>query len=76
MPAKASPANVALGEAIRAEREAAGHTQESFGALVGLHWQRYGSIERAEHNSRVDTLVKVATGLHLSLSELFGRAGL
>jgi hypothetical protein len=34
------------------------------------------SIERAEHNSIVDTLAKVAAGLNLRLSELYRRANL
>lgn len=76
MPVRSSPANFALGRAIRSAREAAGYTQQSFAAQIGVGYRNYGSIERGEYNRTVDTLVKVAAGLGLRLSELFQRADL
>jgi transcriptional regulator with XRE-family HTH domain len=76
MAVRSSPANLALGRAIRSAREAAGCTQESFAEQIGMGYRNYGSIERGEYNRTVDTLVKVAAGLGFRLSELFSRAGL
>jgi transcriptional regulator with XRE-family HTH domain len=76
MPVRSSPANLALGRAIRSAREAAGHTQMTFADRIGVGYRNYGSIERGEYNRTVDTLAKVAAGLGVRLSELFRRAGL
>ena len=75
-PLRSSPASLALGRAIRSAREAAGYTQQSFADRIGVGYRNYGSAERGEYNRTVNTLVKVAAGLGLRLSELFARAGL
>jgi XRE family transcriptional regulator, regulator of sulfur utilization len=76
MPPKKSPANQALGEAIRAARKKAGYTQESFAAHADVDRSYYGAIERGEFNLTVDTIQKIAAGLDLSAAELFKRAKL
>jgi transcriptional regulator with XRE-family HTH domain len=76
MPAQKSAANVALGKAIRAAREEAGHTQESFAARADVDRSYYGAIERGQFNLSVDTIAKIAKGLEMTASELFERAKL
>jgi transcriptional regulator with XRE-family HTH domain len=76
MPSKKSPANQALGEAIRAARKKAGYTQESFAAHAGLDRSYYSAIERGEFNLTVDTISKITAGLSMATSELFKRARL
>lgn len=71
-----SPANQALGEAIRTVRKGLGYTQEDFAVRAGIDRSYYGSIERGEYNLTVNTLTTVASGLGVSLAELFERAGL
>ncbi len=76
MPPKRSEANQALGRAIRATREERGHTQEGFAAHAGFDRSHYGAIERGEFNPSVDTVVKLAAALGISVGALFTRAGL
>jgi DNA-binding XRE family transcriptional regulator len=74
--AKRSPANQALGRTLRSARARRGYSQETFAARAGLDRANYGAIERGEFNVTLDTIVKLAAGLQISASELFGRAGL
>ncbi len=76
MPAKKSPANQALGKAIRSAREHRGYSQEGFARKASLDRSYYGAIERGEFNVRVDTVLKIAAALELTACELFGRAKL
>jgi transcriptional regulator with XRE-family HTH domain len=76
MPPKKSAANVALGAAIRAIRQERGETQEAFAATAELDRSYYGAIERGEFNLTLDTITKIASGLGMSVVELFERAGL
>ncbi len=76
MPPKKSAANRALGEAVRAVRKQRGLTQEAFALKAGIDRSYYGAIERGEFNLTVDTLLKVAAGLGISVADLFERAGL
>jgi transcriptional regulator with XRE-family HTH domain len=76
MPSKKSAANVALGSAIRASRQELGYTQEAFAAEAGIDRSYYGAIERGEFNLTVDTVLKITSGLQMTASELFQRAGL
>jgi transcriptional regulator with XRE-family HTH domain len=76
VPAKKSPANQALGKAIRTMRKQQAYTQESFALQAGIDRSYYGAIERGEFNVTVDTIMSIAAGLHLSAAELFTRAEL
>jgi len=73
---KRSPANQALGRTVRSAREQSGYSQEAFAAHAGLDRANYGAIERGEFNVSVDTLVKIAAGLDISVGDLFRRASL
>jgi transcriptional regulator with XRE-family HTH domain len=56
---------------IRELREARGLTQESFAELAGLTYKHYQQVEAGRKSDiRLSTLVKMAGGLDLNLSEL------
>lgn len=76
MPSKKSPANRALGEAIRAARKERGYTQESFALKAGLDRSYMGAIERGEFNVTIDTLMTIARGLQMPAHEILCRARL
>lgn len=76
MPPKKSTASQKFGEATRAVRRQRGFSQESFAATAGLDRSYYGAIERGEFNVTLDTILKIATGLHTKPSELLRRARL
>jgi len=48
----------------------AGFSQESFADHCKLHRTYQGGIERGEHNLTVGTLMTIAKGLGVSMSEL------
>jgi transcriptional regulator with XRE-family HTH domain len=76
VPPKKSPANQALGNAIRAVRKQQGYTQESFALKADIDRSYYGAIERGEFNVTVDTIMTIAAGLDAPAAELFERARL
>jgi len=56
---------------IRQLREAHGLTQEAFAERAGLAYKHYQQIEAGRKNDiRLSTLIKMADGLGLKLSEL------
>lgn len=56
---------------IRALREARGLTQESFAERAGLTYKHYQQVEAGRKSDvRLSTLLKMADGLGLRLSEL------
>jgi transcriptional regulator with XRE-family HTH domain len=63
-----------LGRAIRASREEAGYSQESFARHAGLDRSYYGAVERGVFNLTFESLVKIAAGLNVGLGELCTRA--
>jgi len=54
-----------LGRAMRAARSEQGYSQQGFAAHVGLDSSYYGAIERGQFNVTLDTLLKIAEGLHM-----------
>ncbi len=76
MPTKKSPANQALGKAIRRSRTERGYTQEGFSRHSGIDRSYFASIERGEFNCTVDTVIRIALSLDLTATELFARAKL
>jgi transcriptional regulator with XRE-family HTH domain len=74
--AKKSAHNVALGEAMRSARRERVYSQEVLAGQIGLDRSYYGAIERGGFSPTADTVAKVATGLGLSLRDLFTRARL
>lgn len=59
-----------LGSRIREFRLKKGFSQESFADHCGLHRTYMGGIERGERNLTIETILAVAKGLELTLSEL------
>jgi transcriptional regulator with XRE-family HTH domain len=62
---------VRFGRTVRALRSKAGYSQESFADAIGVHRTAMGKVERGETNPQLDTIALIASGLNLSLSELF-----
>lgn len=60
-----------LGERIRRIRKQNGMSQELLGELSGLHTNYIGQVERGEKNLTVESLQKIAEGLHTPLEQLF-----
>ena len=60
----------ALGQRIRELRLEQGFSQEGFADHCGVHRTFMGTIERGESNISFSNLVKVATGLGITLSHL------
>jgi transcriptional regulator with XRE-family HTH domain len=59
-----------IGERIRKLRKERGLSQEELGWKSDLHYTHIGSIERGEKNWSIDTLVKVAGGLNVTVNDL------
>ena len=59
-----------LGETIRSERIRAGLTQEELAEKADLARNYIGNIERAEYKVTVETLVKIAKALKVSVRDL------
>ncbi len=60
----------ALGRALRELRARRGLSQETLGKRARLHRNYIGAAERGELNPTLRTLLKMADGLALPLSEL------
>lgn len=76
MPSKKSPANQALGSAMRTIRRERGYSQEAFAPRAGIERSNYGAIERGEFNVRLDTIVKIAGGFGITVGDLLHQARL
>jgi transcriptional regulator with XRE-family HTH domain len=59
-----------LGKRIRELRLKKGFSQESFADHCGLHRTYQGGIERGERNLTIQTVLTVAKGLGITMSEL------
>jgi transcriptional regulator with XRE-family HTH domain len=59
-----------LGENIKALREGRGQTQEELAGKCDLHPTEIGRVERGTRDVRLSTVVRVARGLRVSVSEL------
>lgn len=63
---------IALGENLRACRNRAGLMQEALSRRASLHRTEIGPLERGKRLPRIDTLLKLASGLAIPLGELLG----
>jgi transcriptional regulator with XRE-family HTH domain len=66
----------AFAKAIRAAREQAGYSQETFARHAGLDRSYYGAVERGVFNVTLETALSIARGLGMSLGQLCARAKL
>ncbi len=55
--------NQAVARNLRRLRQKAGHSQDAFGDLCGLHRTYVGAIEREERNITLQTLEQLARAL-------------
>jgi transcriptional regulator with XRE-family HTH domain len=65
-----SPNHRALGEAIEELREEADLTHEALAERLEISFQRISELERGVANPTFTTLLRVADGLEVELSEL------
>jgi len=59
-----------IGDRIRQLRKERKLSQEELGDKSDLHYTHIGAIERGEKNWSIDTLVKVAGGLNVTVNDL------
>jgi transcriptional regulator with XRE-family HTH domain len=59
-----------FGANLQRARRDAGHSQEAFAAICGLHRTEVSMIERGARSPRIDTLVKLAGALEVTPNEL------
>jgi len=71
-----NPALASIGQAVRAIRKDQRISQEELAHAADLDRSYVGGIERGEHNLTVLNLLRIATKLGISTSELLQKAGL
>lgn len=59
-----------IGRRIRSEREGLALSREEFAEIIGLSSYYVGQLERGERQMSLDTLIKIANCLHISLDYL------
>jgi transcriptional regulator with XRE-family HTH domain len=59
-----------FGEKLRLKRKAAGYSQESFAAYVGIERGNYGKMERGLVNIKLETLYKITNALDCEFAEI------
>jgi transcriptional regulator with XRE-family HTH domain len=69
-PRPVPPEQIALGRAVRLRRAYRGISQEELGFRARLHRNYVGAVERGEINPTLRTLLKLARGLGIAMSEL------
>lgn len=65
-----------LGEAVKAMRKSKGLSQEALADAAGIDRSHMGKIERGERNVTLLNVLKIATALDSSASELLREASL
>jgi transcriptional regulator with XRE-family HTH domain len=60
-----------IGKKIKSLRDINKLTQEKLGEKAGLSYKYIGELERGKVNVSLDSLVKIATALEISVDELF-----
>lgn len=59
-----------LGKAVKQARAQLGYSQESLAAELGMHRTQLGHIEQGLKDCRLSTIVKIASALGMSVSQL------
>jgi transcriptional regulator with XRE-family HTH domain len=59
-----------LGQNIRAQRKRSGFSQEELAEKAELHPVYVGNLERGEENISIDSLLRIAKALKVSLGDL------
>lgn len=68
-----SAAHEAFGRAIRDLRRERGFSQEELALRCGLDRSYMGGVERGERNVSLTNILRIAGGLEVQTTELFGR---
>lgn len=68
--ARATQSRQAVGDRVRAKRQATGVTQAEVAEQSGLDQGMISKLERGKHRPRFDTLSRYAAALGLTVSEL------
>ena len=63
-----------VGKALRRRRKALGMSQESYAALVNVHRNYYGEVERGERNLTLKSIAKICAGMKAKVWEVFSDA--
>lgn len=61
-----------FGERVRERRLELGLSQEAAAVRCGIHWTQLGKVERGQRSLRLETIVKIAEGLHIDPGVLVG----
>jgi transcriptional regulator with XRE-family HTH domain len=59
-----------FGGMLRLKRKAAGYSQESFAAYVGIERGNYGKMERGLVNIKLETLYKLTNALNCEFADI------
>ncbi len=70
-----SPVAIAIGEVLRAKRQALRVSQEQFAERVSLSKNYIGNIERGEYEVAISALNQIAAALNTKASEIIREAG-
>lgn len=62
----------AFGDSVRRHRKKRGWTQEDLAEHSDIHRSYIAAIETGQRNPSLDVIVKIASGLHVSVADLFG----
>lgn len=65
-----------LGDAIRARRRVIGMSQEALADASGLDRSHMGEVERGKRNVSLLNVIRIASALGVSASEILAAAGL
>ena len=68
---KQSKMKTNLGEAIKRERFALGLSQDELARRAGLHCSYVSDLERGARNPSVESILKIADALAVTVAELF-----
>ncbi|MDG4668647.1 helix-turn-helix transcriptional regulator [Mycobacterium sp. 236(2023)] len=59
-----------FGERVRDRRLELGLSQEAAAQRCGIHWTQLGKVERGQRSLRLETIVKIASGLDIDAGKL------
>jgi transcriptional regulator with XRE-family HTH domain len=62
-----------FGERVRERRLELGLSQEAAAVRCGIHWTQLGKVERGQRSLRLETIVKIASGLDTDPAALVSR---
>lgn len=60
----------AFGERVRDRRLELGLSQEAAAQRCGIHWTQLGKVERGQRSLRLETIIKIASGLNIDAGQL------